>query len=416
MARVHRRRLAALVAAVALAGGMALVASGCGAVSGAASSPSSELTVYSSLPLQGPTASSSQQIVDGEKLALYDARGHVGPFGVNYVSLDDSSPSSGLWEPAATASNAKTAADDPSTIAYLGEYSSAATAVSLPLINAAGILQISPSSPYGGLTSSLDAGQDEPERFYPTGKRNFARLTPGDEKQALAQVELMHGLRVRKLYVLDDEDPFLTTLAQMVVGEAQNAGIEVIGHDSLDMNATTSFSSQATKIAESGAEAVFFAGEPSKGAVSLFGELHNAGPNLWLLGPSALAEASFTQQLDNRAASKTLLTTSVLPASSYPAAARHVLVAYRKRFGGTPEAYVLFGFEAMSATLQAIRRAGVRGNNRQAVVDALFAQGPRDSVIGRYSIEPDGETTLASFGVDRVSGGEPVFWKSLSVG
>ena len=415
MARVHRRRLAALVA-LALAGGAVLAASGCGAVSGAASSPGNQLTVYSSLPLQGPTASSSQQIVDGEKLALSDARGHVGPFTVNYVSLDDSSPSSGLWEPAATASNAKTAADDPSTIAYLGEYSSAATAVSLPLINAAGILQISPSSPYGGLTSSVDAGQDEPERFYPTGKRNFARLTPGDEKQALAQVELMHGLRVRKLYVLDDEDPFLTTLAQMVVADAQNAGIEVIGHDSLDMNATTSFSSEATKIAESGAEAVFFAGEPSKGAVSLFGELHNAGPSLWLLGPSALAEASFTQQLDNRAASKTLLTTSVLPVSSYPAAARRVLVAYRKRFGGTPEAYVLFGFEAMSATLQAIRRAGVRGNNRQAVVDALFAQGPRDSVIGRYAIEPDGETTLASFGVDRVSGGEPVFWKSLSVG
>ncbi len=415
MARVHRRRLAALVA-LALAGGAVLAASGCGAVSGAASSPGNQLTVYSSLPLQGPTASSSQQIVDGEKLALSDARGHVGPFTVNYVSLDDSSPSSGLWEPAATASNAKTAADDPSTIAYLGEYSSAATAVSLPLINAAGILQISPSSPYGGLTSSVDAGQDEPERFYPTGKRNFARLTPGDEKQALAQVELMHGLRVRKLYVLDDEDPFLTTLAQMVVADAQNAGIEVIGHDSLDMNATTSFSSEATKIAESGAEAVFFAGEPSKGGVSLFGELHNAGPSLWLLGPSALAEASFTQQLDNRAASKTLLTTSVLPVSSYPAAARRVLVAYRKRFGGTPEAYVLFGFEAMSATLQAIRRAGVRGNNRQAVVDALFAQGPRDSVIGRYAIEPDGETTLASFGVDRVSGGEPVFWKSLSVG
>ncbi|HTZ63890.1 MAG TPA: branched-chain amino acid ABC transporter substrate-binding protein [Solirubrobacteraceae bacterium] len=420
MARVHRRRLAALAApvlALALAGGAAVVAGGCGgAASGAASSPGDQLTVYSSLPLQGPTASSSQQIVNGEKLALYDTQGHVGPFEINYVSLDDSSPSSGLWEPAATASNAKTAADDPGTIAYLGEYSSAATAVSLPLINAAGILQISPSSPYGGLTSSLYAGQDEPERFYPTGKRNFARLTPGDEKQALAQIELMHGLRVRKVYVLDDEDPFLTTLAEMVVADAQSAGIQVVGHDSLDMSASTSFSSETAKIAESGAEAVFFAGEPSNGAVSLFGELHNALPDLWLLGPSTLAEASFTQQLDNRAASKTLLTTSVLPASSYPAAAQGVLAAYHRHFGGTPEAYALFGFEAMSATLQAIRRAGVRGNDRQAVIDALFARGSHASVIGRYAIEPDGETTLASFGVDRVSGGEPVFWKSLSVG
>jgi branched-chain amino acid transport system substrate-binding protein len=403
--------------AVALAGAAALLASGCGAVSGAAgSSAGSRLTVYSSLPLQGPTAALSQQIVGGEKLALSDARGHVGPFEVNYVSLDDSNPSSGLWEAPATASNAKTAADDPSTIAYLGEYSSAATAVSLPLINAAGILQISPSSPYGGLTSTAYAGQDEPERFYPTGKRNFARLAPGDEKQARAQIQLMHKLGVKRLYVLDDEDPFLLTLAQMVVADAQDAGIEVIAHDSVDTDATTNFSSEAAKIAGSGAEAVFFAGEPSSGAVSLFGQLHNADPQLWLLGSSALVEPAFTQQLDERAAAKTLLTNSVLPVSSYPVAAQRVLAAYRRRFGGTPEAYVLFGFEAMTATLQAIRRAGARGNNRQAVIDALFAQAPRDSVIGRYAIEPNGETTLASFAVDRVSGGEPAFWKSLSVG
>jgi branched-chain amino acid transport system substrate-binding protein len=420
VARVHRRGTAALIASaltVALSGAAVLVASGCGAVSGAASSSAgSYLTVYSSLPLQGPTAAISQQIVGGEKLALYDARGHVGPLAVNYVSLDDSNPSSGVWEPAATASNAKTAANNPNTIAYLGEYSSAATAVSLPLINAAGILQISPSSPYGGLTSSQYAGQDEPERFYPTGKRNFARLAPGDEKQARAQIELMHKLGIKRLYVLDDEDPFLLTLAQMVAADAQDAGIAVIAHDSLDTTATTNFSSEATKVASSGAEAVFFAGEPSKGAVSLFGQLHNADPQLWLLGSSALVEPAFTQQLDERAAAKTLLTTPVLPVSSYPAPAQRVLAAYRKRFGGTAEAYVLFGFEAMSATLQAIKRAGVRGNNRQAVVDALFAQGPRDSVIGRYAIEPNGETTLASFAVDRVSAGEPVFWKSLSVG
>ena len=87
-----------------------------------------------------------------------------------------------------TETNAKMAAEDTTTIAYLGDYDSGATAVSLPLINAAGILQVSTASPYVGLTSSLDAGQDEPERFYLTGKRNFGRLQPGDPAQAAAQV------------------------------------------------------------------------------------------------------------------------------------------------------------------------------------------------------------------------------------
>jgi len=392
-----------------------LGATGCGGVSGAAGSQSDELTIYSSLPLQGPQGTISTQLIDGEKLALHDADGHVGPFRVGYVSLDDSNPQTGEWEPGLTAANAKTAADEPNAIAFLGDYDSAATAVSLPEINAAGILQLSPASPYGGLTSSLFAGQDEPERFYLTGKRNFARLEPGDPKQARAQVELMRELGIDKLYVLDDEDPFQLPLAQMVAADAEEAGIKVAGHDSVDTARNGNYASEATKIAESGADAVFFAGD-GPGADTLFEQLQEANPKLRLLGSSSLAERGFTSQLDDQAAARTLLTTPILPVSRYPPSAQRVLAAYRRQFGQQPEAYALFGYEAMSATLQAIRRAGSRGNNRQAVVDALFAQGPRDSVIGRYAIEADGETTLSTYGVDRVSGGAPVFWRQLSTG
>jgi len=399
------------------------LACGCGSVSGAASGLGNQLTVYSSLPLQGPSGAISQQIVDGEKLALYDAGGHVGPFKVSYDSLDDSgpttdqsSPTSGQWDPSVTASNAKTAADDPSTIAYLGDYNSAATAISLPLINAAGILQISPASPYGGLTSTLDAGQDEPERFYPTGKRNFARLQPGDQAQAQAQVRLMSDLHVSKVYVLDDQDPFELPLAQMVVTDAEQAGISVAAHDSLDTTATTSFAGETAKIAESGAQAVFFAGGTTPEVVALWKQLHDADPHLWLLGSSTMVNAAFTSEVGAGADARTLITTPVLPVSHYPASAQRVLAAYRRQFGEQPEAYALFGYEAMNVTLQAIRRAGARGNNRQAVIDALFAAGEHDSVIGRYAIEPDGETTLSSYGVDHVVAGKPVFWRELSVG
>ncbi len=401
---------------------LAALACGCGSVSGASSS-GNQLTVYSSLPLQGPSGAVSQQIVNGEKLALYDAGGHVGPFKVSYDSLDDSAPTtdqsnptSGQWDPSVTASNAKTAADDPSTIAYLGDYNSAATAISLPLINAAGILQISPASPYGGLTSPLDAGQDEPERFYPTGKRSFARLQPGDRAQAQAQVRLMRDLHVSRVYVLDDQDPFELPLAQMVVTDAEQAGISVAAHDSLDTTATTSFAGETSKIAQSGAQAVFFAGGTTPEVVALWKQLHSADPRLWLLGPSTMVNATFTAEVGAGADARTLLTTPVLPVSRYPASAQRVLAAYRRQFHEQPEAYALFGYAAMSAALQAIRRAGKRGGNRQAVIDALFAAGERDSVIGRYAIEPDGETTLSSYGVDRVAAGKPVFWRELSVG
>ena len=414
---MRARRFCPAASALVLGAALMAVASGCGSVSGADTSQGNQLTVYSSLPLQGPSGAISQQIVNGEKLALHDSGGHIGPFRISYDSMDDSSPTSGQWNPDVTASNAKMAANDPSTIAYLGDYNSAATAISLPLINAAGILQVSPASPYGGLTSSAYAGQDEPERFYPTGRRNFARLQPGDPAQARAQVRLMRELGVKKLYVLDDQDPFELPLAQMVVADSEHAGISVAAHDSLDTTATTSFAGEVAKVAESGAQAVFFAGGTTPEIVSLWQQLHSADPRLWLLGSSTMINPTFTSAIGAGAAARTLLSTPVLPVSYYPASAQRVLAAYRRQFDERPEAYALFGYEAMSATLQAIRDAGAHGNNRQAVIDALFAAGPRDSVIGRYAIEPDGETTLSSYGLDRVSAaGVPVFWRPLNLG
>jgi branched-chain amino acid transport system substrate-binding protein len=92
-----------------------------------------------------------------------------------------------------------------------------------------------------------------------------------------------------------------------------------------------------------------------------------------------------------------------------------VLATYRRRFGGEGGAYALYGYEAMSVALLAIREAGLRGNNRQTVIDRFFATKNRESVLGRYSIEADGETTLSPYGVDKVEGGRAVFYKVLNV-
>ena len=395
---------------------VAAAVAGCGGVgvSGATETVGNQLAVYSSLPLQGPEAANSAEVVNGERLALYEAGGHVGQFKVGYVSLDDANPKTGQLDPEATSTNAKSAAQDTSTIAYLGELSSAATAVSLPLINAAGILQVSPSSPYVGLTSSRDAGQDEPARFYPNGKRNFARLAPGDAAQAAAQAALMRRLHVHRLYVLDDQDPFETPLAEIVASEAGRAGIPVAAHDSIVTSAGSVFTGEVEKIIRSGADAVFFAGAPIPGVAALWQALHRADPRLLLFGSATLVSQSFTSTIA-AAASQTYLTTPILRTSDYPPPAARVLGDYRARFGGRPGAYALYGFEAMSVVLDAIRRAGAQGNNREAVIERFFGTKARDSVLGRYSVQADGETTLSRYGVDRVSGGKAEFYRAFNV-
>ena len=145
--RARRRRLsrrATAVLGLAALGAVACAAAGCGGVgvSGAASIVGNQLTIYSSMPLQGSSAGAGEQVVNGEKLALAQTGGRVGPFKISFVSLDDAKPTTGQWDPGVTATNAKQAAQDTSTIAYIGDYNSAATAVSLPLTNAAGILQV----------------------------------------------------------------------------------------------------------------------------------------------------------------------------------------------------------------------------------------------------------------------------------
>jgi branched-chain amino acid transport system substrate-binding protein len=373
-----------------------------------------QLAIYSSLPLQGPSALISQQIVGGEKLALADAQGRAGRFKIGYVSLDDANPQSGEWSPDVTSTNAKTAAQDTSTIAYLGDFNSAATAISLPLTNAAGILQVSPASPYQGLTRSLDAGQDEPERFYLSGKRTFARLQPGDRVQAAAQARLMGSLGVRRVYVIDDQDPFEIPLADLVVADALGAGIKVAAHDSIATGVGATYSGEIEKILEAKPQAVFLAGGAGAGTVALWRALHSADPRLLLLGSSSMAVEAFTSQIGASAAA-TYLTTPVLPVALYPPSARRVLRDYTKKLGGQGGPYVLYGYEAMTVVLDAIRSAGAHGEDRQAVIAGLFATRDRDSVLGRYSIEANGETTLSRYGVERVRHGRPVFDRAIEV-
>ena len=76
--------------------------------------------------------------------------GGSGPFKISYLSMDDSNAKTGEWDPGVTATNAKTAAAGHDTIAYLGDYNSGASAVSLPLINASGSSRSARRAPMSG--------------------------------------------------------------------------------------------------------------------------------------------------------------------------------------------------------------------------------------------------------------------------
>jgi branched-chain amino acid transport system substrate-binding protein len=368
------------------------------------------LSVYSSLPFDPTDRKQSTDVVNGEKLALERAGGKVGKWTIKYVSLDDATPAEGKWEAGKTSSNARTAAQNKNTILYLGEFNSGATAVSLPILNRSGIMQISPSNTAVGLTKK-SPDPAEPAKYYPTGKRTYGRVVPADNIQAAAQVSYMKDNGVTKLYVLDDKEVYGKGVGDAVAADAKKAGIQVLGDEGIDPKAAN-YRSLAQKIKTAGADGMFFGGITANNAVQLWSDVHAANPALKMFGPDGVAQSDFTEKLGPSQAN-TFVTNPTLPPQLYPPAAKEFFTAFKSKYGDDPEPYAIYGYEAMNAGLQAIKNAGDKGNCRQDVIKGFYAIKNKPSVLGTYSIDPDGDTTITDYGGNRVEGGKLTFDKVI---
>lgn len=404
---MRARGMTALCLASALAAGVA--ACGDEDEQGPGSRPASsgeEVTIYSSQPLQGATRAQAVSVINGEKLALEQHGGEGGACPVRYVALDDSTAQAAQWDPAAVAANARRAIQDRSTIAYLGEFNSGASAVSLPILNEVPILQVSPSNTYVGLTKSEGAEPGEPEKYYPSGRRTYGRVVPADQVQAAAVVRYMEDEGATRLYVLNDNEVYGSGIARNVEAGAEAAGIEVVANQGIDTKAAN-YRSLAERIRSSGADAFFFGGNTYGNAVQLWKDVYAVNPDIKLFGPDGVAESSFYAEV-GEPGRNTFITVSTLPPENYPPAAQDFFSAYTAAYGKQPETYGIYGYEAMSVVLDAMERAGDCAD-REAVLEAFFATRDRESVLGTYSIDADGDTTLTQYGGYRIKGDELVF-------
>lgn len=401
---ILRRRPAVLSAGLLALSGLVGLA-GCGTKPAVIVSPtaaasisvpgahSGEASIYASVDLEGPNASPS--LADAMQLALEQAGGQVGGQRVRLVLLDESN-TSGTSDPDNVAAIARAAAADPSTVAFIGAQTSGDTTITLPILNRAGILEVSATATYGGLTRA-SADPAEPAKYYPSGRRTFARVVPDDLAQAAAQASYQRMSGCTHVYLLDDGSLYGRGLVAGFASDAASAGLTVSGTRAVSTNGAA-YGPLAGKLAGS-ADCVLFAGEPTAGVAALFGALHAAGPSLKLFGTDALANAAFAASLGS-AQAVTYLTAPALDPSFYGDAGQAFYEAYTVRFGGPPDSSAIFGYEAMNAVLAALDTAGSR--NRAAIVTAFFNIDNRVSPLGTYSIDADGDTTLDRYGSYRI--------------
>ena len=380
------------------------------------------LTIYSSLPLQGTSKEQSEAVINGERLALKQAGNKVGKFKLKYVSLDDSTPQNpGTADEGQTAQNARKAVQDKSTIFYLGEFNSGGTKVSLPILNKAGIPQISPSNTYVGLTTDEPGSEPgEPEKYYPNKTRTYARVVPKDTIQGAALATTMKEDGCKSVHIFNDKTTYGAGLAKNVAASAKQQGITVAGNDGTDKN-SPNYRSLAARVK---ADCFVGSGVTGENYVQVFKDVGAAAPQAKLYGPDGVAEEAFTNPkkggIPAELARRTKITVATLGLQEFKKRKNAEAEKFFRDFeatynDATPDPYAIYGYETMALALDTMRAVGDKANDRKAIVEQLLGNTKdRNSVLGTYSIDENGDTTLTDYGLYTISEtGEPEFQKVI---
>jgi branched-chain amino acid transport system substrate-binding protein len=353
------------------------------------------VTVYASLPHHGVSAPAARAAAAGERLALEDAGGRAGGLEVELVELDSAEPGERLWDPDLVSANAKSAADDPRAIAYLGELDYGASAVSVPITNEAGVLQVSPADGLTSLTRApLGRPRAGPERYYPEEEeRSFVRLVPPDELLAEALMAQVRATGAGTVAVLGDGEIHSRELAGILLALARRDGPDPVASGEY-RGRVEEIPDLVRGLAEEDPDVLIYAGIAGPGTGRLLAQVDRALPGVPVFATAGLLARDPATPIPAAPASVTVLS-SIPPTGELPAGGRRLLARLRRAEGqavARPEA--LYGYEAMRLVLDAIRVAGA---DRARVIREALRIRERGSPLGGYRVRATGEVEGARF-------------------
>ena len=408
----ERPFLGLLVAAVAV---LALIAAGCGSKKsssntsgggGVTALPASSCqTIYqgsakpdyiiaSDLPLQG---SSRAQTIEMTKAIQFDLKQHnfkAGKYNIGYQSCDDSTAQAGKWDSGKCSANGHAYANNKKVIGVLGTFNSGCAEIVIPILNRASdgpVGMVSPANTYVGLThSGPGTASGEPEKYYPSGKRNYIRIVAADDYQGASNALLAKQLGYKSVFIFNDKEAYGLGVATDFRNAAKKLGLKIAGFTAWDPKAS-SYEALANKVKQSGADVAYLGGLECENGSKLIKDLRaRLGKTFPLIAPDGFSSFSDTWKNSGGAALGMYISVAGEPNDKLGPAGKKFVKDFGAQIGTAPNPYSAYGAETMEVMLTAIQNSD---GTRAKVADNLLHTKVKDGILGTFSINANGDTT-----------------------
>src|SRR5687767_13194678 len=355
--------------------------------------------IVSDLPLQGSSRTQTIQIVGAIRYLLDKQSWQAGDHKIAFQSCDDATAQAAKWDSGKCSQNANAYAGNDKLIAVIGTFNSGCAAIEIPVLNQApngGIGMISPANTFVCLTEGGPGCEDtEPDKYYPTGNRNYARVVPHDAYQGAALAEFMQEQGVKKIYVLNDKEAYGLGVATNLRNAAEHLGIEIAGFAAWDPKAS-SYEALFRQIGGTGADAVFLGGLiDENGAQVIKDKVAVLGPNDSDVKRFAPDGFTTQQTIDEagEASAGMFMSVAGVPIDEFEGAGAEFAEAFAPRLGGANiDPYAIYGAQAAQIMIDAIAASD---GTRADVIAKMFEAEVTDGYLGTFGINENGDPSGA---------------------
>jgi len=388
-------------------GGVGAVAAGGLLFTGGCSKKENTLKIVSSLPRTGSAQGQTDTIVNGIKMAIDDYGGEIAGMKLQHQDKDDATAAQGQWDAGKEADNAREAVSDKDVMVVIGPYNSGAAKVSMPILNEAGLVQISPAATWPGLTKPVPGlKNDEPMVYRPSGKITFCRVCPTDDTQGpLTARYIANELKAKTVYILDDKELYGAGIAGLFKGECEKLGIKVLGHQSIVVS-QQNFKGLMKEIAGLKSDVIYFGGTTQSKGPQIAIDMKGEGLDCPLFVPDGCYEEAFIKAAGPEVLNgRVYATIGGKDPSQLTGAGAEFVKKYKEKYKSDPEAYSVYGYEAAKVFLEAVKKVGKK--DREEIRKAVLATKDFSAgCLGSWSFNDDGDTTLQVLTISKIENGK----------